>query len=236
MTSSRYDATLSSAAQQRHILGLQADIWTEHMQTEQRVEWMALPRAAALAEVGWSPQQRSWPDFLKRLAPMFARYRALGIDYADSVFGIESDVRGDAGGIQRDPLESARTHRRRARCRDSLHAGRRRAELCDRLRYSQPLEPCSPARKFAPPPFSGSEQVSRIFAAHLDSHSVARRTSHQLELCSNGIGLLLEPSAGGGPGRAVCGRYHESVLDLSRRRSDAGTAIHGRRGAAAVQL
>jgi hexosaminidase len=34
---------------------------------------------------------------------------------------------------------------------------------------------------------------------HLDSHSLARRTSHQLELCSNGLSLLLEPSAGAGP-------------------------------------
>ena len=44
-------------AQQRHILGLQAELWTEHITTEQRVEWMALPRAAALAEVGWSSQR-----------------------------------------------------------------------------------------------------------------------------------------------------------------------------------
>src|ERR1700722_5722268 len=69
-----YDAELSEA-QQQHILGLQADLWTEHMQTERRVDWMALPRAAALAEVGWSPRQKNWPDFLKGLGSMFARYR-----------------------------------------------------------------------------------------------------------------------------------------------------------------
>ena len=45
--------------QQPHILGLQANLWTEHMQTEQRVDWVALPRAAAVAEVGWSPQQEA---------------------------------------------------------------------------------------------------------------------------------------------------------------------------------
>ena len=90
-----HDAALSEA-QQRHILGLQADLWSEHMQTERRVDWMALPRAAALAEVGWSPQQRSWPDFLKRLSSMFARYRAFGFNYADSVFGIEPEYAPDA--------------------------------------------------------------------------------------------------------------------------------------------
>ena len=39
-------------------------------QTEARLQWMALPRAAALAEVGWSAAaRRRWPDFLERLVP-----------------------------------------------------------------------------------------------------------------------------------------------------------------------
>src|SRR3984957_8801051 len=48
------DGHALSDIQRRHILGLQAELWTEHITTGQRVEWMALPRAAALAEVGWS--------------------------------------------------------------------------------------------------------------------------------------------------------------------------------------
>ena len=56
-TSSRWTPA-SRRAQQRHILGVAGEFWTEHIATERRVEWMALPRAAAVAEVGWSSQRR----------------------------------------------------------------------------------------------------------------------------------------------------------------------------------
>jgi hexosaminidase len=78
------DATLT-ADQQKHVLGLQANIWTEHIRTEERVELMTLPRAAAVAEVGWTaPERKDWNGFLQRLVPMAGRYRALGIRYDDS--------------------------------------------------------------------------------------------------------------------------------------------------------
>lgn len=69
--------------QLKHILGVQANIWTEHMRTGQRVEHMAFPRAAALAEVGWSAaERRDWPDFQQRLPAQLRRYDTLGIHYA----------------------------------------------------------------------------------------------------------------------------------------------------------
>ncbi|MEO9055878.1 MAG: family 20 glycosylhydrolase [Steroidobacteraceae bacterium] len=191
-----HDAGLSDA-QQRHILGLQAELWTEHMQTEQRVDWMALPRAAALAEVGWSPQQRSWPDFLERLGAMFARYRAFGLNYADSVFGVEPGYTLDGGAIRvtLSNLPELTGAAPDAGIRYTLNGGEPKAGS---LRYSQPLElPAGTQIRAAT--FLGAEQVSRVFTTHLDSHTAARRTSHQLELCSNGVGLLLEPSAGAGP-------------------------------------
>jgi hexosaminidase len=75
------------AGEQQHVLGLQANLWTEHVRTEERVAYMTWPRAAALAEVGWSPAARlDWPDFLQRLPAEFARLRLLGIHYSDDVF------------------------------------------------------------------------------------------------------------------------------------------------------
>ena len=75
-----------SADQQKHILGLQASLWTELMRTEKRVEYMAFPRMAALAEVAWSPAQRiNWPDFQRRLEPQLGRYDKLGITWAREV-------------------------------------------------------------------------------------------------------------------------------------------------------
>ena len=197
-----HDATLSDA-QQRHILGLQAEIWTEHMQTERRVDWMALPRAAALAEVGWSPRQRNWPDFLKRLPSMFARYRAFGLNYADSVFAIEpeyaqvADAIRVAGAIRVTlaNLPELTVAVPDAGIRYTLDGTEPTASS---MRYSQPLD-LLPGTQIRAATFLGSEPVSRTFAAHLDSHSAARRTSHQLELCGNGLGLLLEPSAGAAP-------------------------------------
>jgi hexosaminidase len=191
-----YDAALSDA-QQHHILGLQAQLWTEHMQTERRVDWMALPRAAALAEVGWSPRQRNWPDFLRRLPPMFARYRAFGINYADSEFGIVSQYARDADAIRvtLSNLPELTDAVPEAGIRYTLNGG---APSLGSMRYSQPLD-LPPGTQIRAATFLGSEQASRVLTLHLDPHSAARRTSHQLELCGNGVGLLLEPSGGAGP-------------------------------------
>jgi hexosaminidase len=75
------------AGEQQRVLGLQANLWTEHVRTEERAAYMTWPRAAALAEVGWSPGARlDWPDFLQRLPAEFARLRLLGIHYSDDAF------------------------------------------------------------------------------------------------------------------------------------------------------
>lgn len=74
-----------TAEQSGHVLGLQANLFTEHMRDEGRVEYMAFPRMAAVAEIAWSDHDRlDWNSFRARLQPQLARYRALGIDYADS--------------------------------------------------------------------------------------------------------------------------------------------------------
>ncbi len=75
------------ALDQRHLLGLQGNLWTEHVRTEERAAYMTYPRAAALAELAWSPPQRlDWGDFRRRLRVQFQRYRALGLPYSNDVF------------------------------------------------------------------------------------------------------------------------------------------------------
>jgi hexosaminidase len=191
-----HDAELSEA-QQRHILGLQADLWTEHMRTEARVEWMALPRAAALAEVGWSPPQRSWPDFLRRLVLMFARYRSFGLNYADSAFGIDPKYAGEAGTIRvtLSNLPELKDALPEASIRYTLDG--REPNVAATL-YAQALE-LPPGTEIRAATFLGSEQVSRTSVSRLDAHTGLRRTSHQLDLCSNGVPLLLDPGDGAGP-------------------------------------
>ena len=70
-----------------HILGAQLNAWTEHMRLPERVTHQVFPRAAAIAEVTWSPAAtRDWSGFQARLPVQFARYRRLGMAYADSAF------------------------------------------------------------------------------------------------------------------------------------------------------
>ena len=71
----------------KHVLGAQANIWTEHMPTMQHVEHAAFPRVDALSEVVWSPvSTRDWSSFLARLPAQFARYQAQHVTYADTAF------------------------------------------------------------------------------------------------------------------------------------------------------
>jgi hexosaminidase len=72
--------------QRQHILGLQANLWSEMMRTEDRVTYMTFPRIAALAEVAWSPASRiNWADFQRRLEPQLKRYDKQGIRWAREV-------------------------------------------------------------------------------------------------------------------------------------------------------
>lgn len=69
-------------AQARHILGAQAQVWTEYIPNAKHVEYMAFPRVAALAEVVWSPAARKdFAQFQLRLPAHLARLDALDVNY-----------------------------------------------------------------------------------------------------------------------------------------------------------
>ena len=71
-----------TAAQAKHVLGVQGNLWTEYVPTPEHAEYMTWPRACALAEAGWSPAgTRSWEDFRARLKAHVARLDALGVRY-----------------------------------------------------------------------------------------------------------------------------------------------------------
>ena len=71
----------------RHILGGQANMWTDHFSTPEQIEYMVFPRISALAEAVWSPAQaRDWDDFCARMEKQYQRYDFLGIHYSKSAF------------------------------------------------------------------------------------------------------------------------------------------------------
>ena len=65
-----------------HVLGAQAQVWTEYLPTPKQVEYMAFPRIAALAEVVWSSKEgRDHSDFVRRLEAHLPRLQALDVNY-----------------------------------------------------------------------------------------------------------------------------------------------------------
>jgi len=70
----------------KHILGVQGNIWTEYITDTNQTEYMALPRGAAIAEIGWSPQsKRNYTDFKQRMIQQFKRYDGIGWNYCDAI-------------------------------------------------------------------------------------------------------------------------------------------------------
>lgn len=73
----------------KHILGAQANVWTEYIQRPEQVEYMAFPRASALSEVVWSPKEsRNWKGFVKRIQPHMIRMEKAGIKYSKSFYDV----------------------------------------------------------------------------------------------------------------------------------------------------
>src|SRR5579863_5950350 len=81
------------------ILGLQGNLWTEHVRTDDRARLMTWPREAAVAEIGWTAQtRRAWPDFLARLPAEMSRFAAVGLAEDESALAIDLQATPAPGG------------------------------------------------------------------------------------------------------------------------------------------
>ena len=79
--------------QKKHILGAQANLWTEYILSPEQVEYMVLPRMAALAEVQWTqPEKKDYKDFVKRLVSLVHLYQRDGLNYAKHIFDIQAEI------------------------------------------------------------------------------------------------------------------------------------------------
>lgn len=96
-----------SPEEARHVLGGQGNLWTEHIATPARAEYMAVPRMAALAEVLWSADTlRSWEDFNRRLGMQFERYRQMNVNYSEGSFKVSAVPTFDEAGAYRIMLQT----------------------------------------------------------------------------------------------------------------------------------
>lgn len=90
-----YDPTPADlpASVQKHMIGVQANVWTEYLKTPAQVEYMVWPRAAAVAEVAWTPAaQKNWPDFARRLPHLFGRLDHLNTVCSQAYYAVRAET------------------------------------------------------------------------------------------------------------------------------------------------
>ena len=187
-----------AADKHHHIIGVQANAWTEHMRDFARVQHAMLPRLAALAETAWSPAaNKDWNGFLARLPAMLPRYRALGIGYADTPFEVRSAVA------------------------PSAEAGKVEITLSNNLAYPDMRytldgsEPTAGSTAYTAPFTAALPAVLRaaVFvdgvalapapARRLDAASLLTRSDEELQMCTGALMLRLEDDGPATGDRAI---------------------------------
>lgn len=79
-------ATFIPGVAKENILGIEAALWTETITNIGEMEYMVFPRLPGYAEIGWTPSsERSWNEYKVRLGKQAGRFKAMGIDYYQSV-------------------------------------------------------------------------------------------------------------------------------------------------------
>jgi len=65
-----------------NLLGVEAPLWSETLRTLADIQYMAWPRMAGIAEIGWTPQsERSWATYAPRLAAQAPRWTEMGVNF-----------------------------------------------------------------------------------------------------------------------------------------------------------
>ena len=180
------EPSVLSEEQRRHIVGVQANVWTEHIRTEDRVETMLFPRVAAIAETAWSPQSaRGWDGFSGRLPAMLDRYKALGVNADDAAVAVRIEAApGTAGHAQ-------------ARLATQFGLGEIRyttdgsAPTAGSTLYAAPIAVPLPT-KLKAAAFVNGEAISPVSEQLIDALTVRHKVSQQLSLCTNALDLNLE--------------------------------------------
>lgn len=77
----------------KKLIGVQASLWCEFIESPKQVEYMLFPRLAALADIAWTQQgTKNWAGFIHRLDRLTARWDYMGLNYSKSMFNIDHKV------------------------------------------------------------------------------------------------------------------------------------------------
>jgi hexosaminidase len=185
-----------SPADRAHVLGLQGNVWTEHIRTEARVEAMTFPRAAAIAEIGWTPEaRRGWADFADRLPAELDRYRALGLGFDEAPVQVRALADPTPAGA-RVVLAGGETL---GEIRYSLDGS---APTTASSLYQAPIEARVPSTLRAAV-FRNGQALAPAARIKLDTRSIRTRSSQELKTCTDKLVISLEDDAPARGARAV---------------------------------
>ena len=174
-----------TAEERRHLLGLQVNLWTEHVRTTAYADRMIWPRAAALAELGWTPAtRRDWAGFAERLPAEFARYHALGLGY--DMTPLEALARFDSAGNR--IAVSLRQPAGVGTLRYTLDGA---APSAASPAYAGPLE-LSAGTVLRAQAFAGTAALGNARRWAIAPALLRTRAAEEMTLCSSGIALRLE--------------------------------------------
>lgn len=167
-------------AERQHVLGLQANLWTEHIRTDVRVEAMAFPRLLAVAEIGWSPAaSHDWDDFVRRLPADLKRLDTLGIGYNTVPFEPHATLTASGDGIS-----------------VSLANGLGIGDIhVDGKPYSGPITVSRDTTVTVQTLLDG-QPLGRARRVPITRAALETRDSYQLDMCQGKLNLALEDDGG----------------------------------------
>jgi hexosaminidase len=85
----------------KYVLGAQGNVWTEYIPTSDKVEYMAFPRAIALAEVVWSSSEnKNYEDFINRLEHFNKRLDVMNVNYANHLYEVKGELIKENGQLK----------------------------------------------------------------------------------------------------------------------------------------
>ncbi|WP_321332769.1 glycoside hydrolase family 20 protein [uncultured Bacteroides sp.] len=91
----------------KHIIGLQGNIWTEYMSTDERKDYQTYPRAAAIAESAWTlNRNKDWNNFRQRMTGDFQRMDVMHVKACRNFFNVNINTHADKEGLLKVVLET----------------------------------------------------------------------------------------------------------------------------------
>jgi hexosaminidase len=213
------------AGKASHVLGAQANAWSEYLVTPYQVQHVIFPRAAALAEITWSARgKRDFADFLARLDPQIQRWRRSGVEVADSAFAVGFRLEGTRG-------DALRTNRVRVALATQAPYGTIRYTLDGKVpdatspAYKTPLE-LKPGVTIRAAAFDAAgDATARPRSFDTGRAALLTRTSSELVACPHGAFGLRVPLTSEATDNApvfnvnlfdTCSTYPAAPLDLAK--------------------